>query len=68
MSLYEYLPHEYSYSLSLADHYNIYSWDSMIHNNNLNITDISSINGRHHKSVSNHTRLSSYKFYLKVKI
>jgi len=32
MSLYGYLPHEYYYALSLADHYDLYPWDSMIHN------------------------------------
>jgi len=32
MSHYGYLPHEYSYDISLADHYDLYPWDSMIHN------------------------------------
>jgi len=30
MSFYEYLPHEYSYACFLADHYDLYPWDSMI--------------------------------------
>ena len=34
MSHYGYLPHEYTYALFLADHYDLYPWDSMIHNNN----------------------------------
>jgi len=32
MSHYGYLPHEYIYALLLADHYDLYPWDSMIHN------------------------------------
>jgi hypothetical protein len=32
MSLYSYLSHEYYYALSLADHYDLYPWDSMILN------------------------------------
>jgi len=32
MSLYEYLPHEYSYALFLANYYDIFPWDSMITN------------------------------------
>jgi hypothetical protein len=32
MSHYGYLPHEYTYALFLADHYDLYPWDSMIHN------------------------------------
>jgi len=32
MSHYEYLSHEYTYALFLADHYDLYPWDSMIHN------------------------------------
>jgi hypothetical protein len=32
MSLYGYLPHEYYCALSLADHYDLYPWDSIIHN------------------------------------
>lgn len=30
MSLYGYLPHEYRYALFLADHYDLYPWESMI--------------------------------------
>ncbi|CAJ2635747.1 unnamed protein product [Trifolium pratense] len=32
MNFYEYLPHEYSYALYLADIYDLYPFDSMIHN------------------------------------
>jgi hypothetical protein len=32
MSHYGYIPHEYTYALFLADHYDLYPWDSMIHN------------------------------------
>jgi len=32
MSRYEYLLHEFSYALFLANHYDLYSWDSMITN------------------------------------
>jgi len=35
MSHYGYLPHEYTYALFLADHYDLYPWNSMIHNNGL---------------------------------
>jgi len=32
MSHYGYLPYEYTYGIFLADHYDLYTWDSMIHN------------------------------------
>jgi len=32
MSLYEYILHEYSYALFLANHYDFYLWNSMITN------------------------------------
>jgi len=32
MSHYGYLPHEYSYAIFLADDYDLYPWDSIIHN------------------------------------
>jgi hypothetical protein len=32
MYLYEFLPHEYSYALYLADYYDLYPFDSLIHN------------------------------------
>jgi len=35
MSHYGYLPHEYSYAIFLADHYDLYPWDSMITNKSL---------------------------------
>ena len=33
MNLYEYLLYEWNYACFLTDHYNLYSCDSMIHNN-----------------------------------
>lgn len=32
MSHYGYIPHEYTYALFLADHYDLYPWDSLITN------------------------------------